>query len=93
MGADGEIHATGTTITSEVYRKILKKNLHRAIQNIRCGMLISGVVFLHDNAHLHTSTAAHTQVLLKHFNRGGDFTTLLITALISLQMATTYLPP
>jgi hypothetical protein len=31
-----------------------------------CGMLIAGVVLLHDNAHLHT--AACTSVLLEHFN-------------------------
>jgi hypothetical protein len=45
----------GTTITSEVYCKTLKK-LHIAIQ--RSGMLTSGVVLLHDNACPHT--AAHT---------------------------------
>jgi hypothetical protein len=40
----------GTTITSEVYCKALNK-LHRAIQNKRCGMLMSGVVLLCDSAH------------------------------------------
>jgi hypothetical protein len=31
-------------------------------------MLTSGVVLLRDNAHPHTSTAAHTQPILEHFN-------------------------
>jgi histone-lysine N-methyltransferase SETMAR len=55
----------GTTATSEVYCETLKK-VHRAIQNKRCGMLTSGVVHIHDNAHVHT--AAGTQALLEHFN-------------------------
>jgi hypothetical protein len=42
------------------------KKLHRAIQNKRLGMLISGVVLLLGNAHPHT--AARTQALLQHFN-------------------------
>jgi transposase len=49
---------------SEVYCEALKE-LHRAIQNKRHGILISGVV-LHDNAYPHTTT--HTQALLEHFN-------------------------
>jgi hypothetical protein len=55
--ADGEFMQLGTTITSEVYCETLKK-LCRAIQNKRNGMLISGVMLLHDNSHPHT--AAHT---------------------------------
>jgi hypothetical protein len=54
-----------TTVTSEVYCETLRK-LHRAIQNKRHGMLTSGLVLLHDNAHPHT--AARTQALLEHFN-------------------------
>jgi histone-lysine N-methyltransferase SETMAR len=61
----GEFMQQGTTITSEVYCETLEK-LHRAIQNKRHGILTSGVVLLHDNAHLHT--AARTRALLKHFN-------------------------
>jgi histone-lysine N-methyltransferase SETMAR len=60
-----EFMQQGTTITSEVYCKTLKI-LHRAIQNKIRGMLTSGTVLLHDNACSHT--AAHTQVLLEHFN-------------------------
>jgi hypothetical protein len=56
-----------TTVTSEVYCKTLKK-LCRAIQNKRCGMLTSGVVLLHHNVLLHTSTAGCTQTLLERFN-------------------------
>jgi histone-lysine N-methyltransferase SETMAR len=39
-----------------------------AIQNRQHGMPTSDVVLLHDNAHLHTSMAARTEALLKHFN-------------------------
>jgi histone-lysine N-methyltransferase SETMAR len=53
-----------TTITSETYCETLKK-LRRAIENKRRGMLTSGVVLLHDNAHPHR--AAHTQALLQKF--------------------------
>jgi hypothetical protein len=38
----------------------------RAIQNKTCGMLASGVVLLHDNAH--PNRPAHTRALLEHFN-------------------------
>jgi hypothetical protein len=54
--ADGGIMQQGTTITSEMYCKTLKKkDLRKAIRNKRCGMLKSGVllVLLHDNACLH----------------------------------------
>jgi transposase len=56
----------GTTITSEVYCKMLKK-LHSAIQNNRHGMLTSTVlmVLLHDNECLHS--VARTWALLEHF--------------------------
>jgi hypothetical protein len=60
-----EFMQQGVTITSEVYCETLKK-LHRAIQNKRRGMLTSGVVLLHDNAH--QNTAPHTRALLEHFN-------------------------
>jgi hypothetical protein len=49
-----EIIQQGTTIKSEVYCGTLKK-LRRAIQNKKHGMLTSGAVFLHDNAHPHTA--------------------------------------
>jgi peptidoglycan/xylan/chitin deacetylase (PgdA/CDA1 family) len=49
----------------EVYGETLKES-RRAIQNNRRGMLISGVVLLHDNARQHT--AARTRALLEHFN-------------------------
>jgi hypothetical protein len=42
------------------------KNLHKATQTKRCGMLTSSVELLHGNAPL--DTAAHTRVLLEHFN-------------------------
>jgi hypothetical protein len=55
----------GRITSSEVYCKTLKK-LRRAIQNKRHGMLTSGVVFLHDNAHPHTAT--HTRAQLTQRN-------------------------
>jgi hypothetical protein len=55
----------GITITSAVYCETLKE-LRRAIQNKRYGMLTSGLVLLHANAPPHT--AARTRVLLEHFN-------------------------
>jgi hypothetical protein len=58
--------APGTTITSEVYCETPHK-LRRSIQNKRRGILIQGVVLLHDNARPHT--AAHTNALIKRFNR------------------------
>jgi transposase len=54
-----------TTITSDVYCETLKE-LCRAVQNKRHVILISGVVLLHDNVHLHT--AACTRALLEHLN-------------------------
>jgi histone-lysine N-methyltransferase SETMAR len=62
-----EFMQQGTVITSEVYCERIKK-LRSAIQNRGYGMLASSLVLLHDNEHLHTSTAAHTQALLEHFN-------------------------
>jgi histone-lysine N-methyltransferase SETMAR len=55
----------GTTVTSKVYCKTLKK-LPRVIQNKRRGMLTSGVVLLRDNACPHTT--ARTRALQGHFN-------------------------
>jgi hypothetical protein len=60
-----EFMQQGTITTSEVCCKILKKCIGPTIQNKRCGMLISGVVLLHDNACPHT--AAPTEALLEHF--------------------------
>jgi hypothetical protein len=71
---------------SEVYCETLKK-LRRAIQNKRRGMLTSGVVFLHDNARLHT--AAHTQALLEHFN--WELFGHIFTVLISFRVTTSCL--
>jgi transposase len=42
------------------------KKLRRTIQNKRRAILTSGVVLLHDNAHLHTT--ARIRGLLEHFN-------------------------
>jgi hypothetical protein len=67
------------------------KQLHRAIQEKRCGMLISGVVLLHDSVHPHT--AACTWALLEHFSwkmlehcwsisAGSCLTTLLIALIL-----------
>jgi hypothetical protein len=78
-----EFTQQGTTITSEVYCKILKK-LGRAVQNKRRGMLTSGVVLLHDNACPHT--VARTRALLEHFNWE------LFDHLISRRATTTCLP-
>jgi hypothetical protein len=47
------------TIMSEVHCETLKK-LHRAIQKKRRGMLTSGVVLIHDNAHPHTVAHSST---------------------------------
>jgi histone-lysine N-methyltransferase SETMAR len=60
-----EFMQQGTTITSKVYCKTLKK-LCRAIQNKKFGMLTYGVVLLHDSVHLHTY--ACTRALLEHFS-------------------------
>jgi hypothetical protein len=46
------------------------KELSKATQNKRRGMLISGVMFLHDNARLYT--AACTKTKIKHFNSFTD---------------------
>ncbi|GBM81439.1 hypothetical protein AVEN_11288-1 [Araneus ventricosus] len=54
----------GTTINAVAYGQTLRK-LRRAIQNKRHGMLIEGILLLHDNARPHT--AAQTQVLLDSF--------------------------
>jgi histone-lysine N-methyltransferase SETMAR len=54
-----------TTVTAVVYCETLKKN-YGAIRTKGTGMLTSGVVFLHGNAHPHT--AAHPRTLLEHFN-------------------------
>jgi hypothetical protein len=62
--ADGGIHATRDHNVRSVLRNA--KKLHRAIQKKRCGMMTSGVVFLHDSAHPHT--AGHSRMLQEHFN-------------------------
>ncbi|GBN19063.1 hypothetical protein AVEN_73129-1 [Araneus ventricosus] len=49
-----EFMTRGTTINSEVYCCTFKK-LKKAIQNKRRGLLSSGVVLLHDNAHPYTA--------------------------------------
>lgn len=59
-----EFMERGTTINKDVYCETLK-NLRRAIQNKRRGMLTSGIVFLHDNARPHSAQV--TQVLLGQF--------------------------
>jgi histone-lysine N-methyltransferase SETMAR len=59
-----EFMQQGTTITSKVYCEA-PKQLCRAIQNKRCGMLTSGIVLLH-NARPHIT--ASTRALLEHFN-------------------------
>jgi hypothetical protein len=52
----------GTAITSHVFRNTKKKR--RTIQNKRHGMLIFGVLLLHDNACPHTATP--TRALKEH---------------------------
>jgi hypothetical protein len=83
-----EFMQQGSTITPEVYSKnTKKKELHRAIQNKRREMLTSIRVYLHNNARPHT--AARTRALLEHFN--GSCLTILLTALILLQVTNTCL--
>jgi hypothetical protein len=53
-----EVIQKGTTINIRSVFQTPKK-LHRTIQNKRCGMLIPGVAFLHDNERPHS--AAHTR--------------------------------
>jgi hypothetical protein len=56
-----------TTITLEVYCETLKKKkLRRAIQSKRYGMLIYGIVLLHNSSLPHT--AARIKALLWHVN-------------------------
>jgi hypothetical protein len=66
-GADGDIHATRD---HNNIRSVLRnaEKLHRDIQKKRRGMLIAGIVLLHDSARPHTSTAARIRALLEHFN-------------------------
>jgi len=59
-----EFMPTGTTITADRYCQTLK-NLRRAIQNKRRGMLTKGIRFHHDNARPHTARV--TTALIKDF--------------------------
>jgi hypothetical protein len=73
MSVDGGIHAIRghnnvRSVLQNAKKKKKKKKVGPAIQNIRCGMLTYGIVFLHDNVSLHTHTAACTLALLEHFN-------------------------
>jgi hypothetical protein len=63
MSTDGGIHVTRD---HDNVRSVLRntKKMRRAIQNIRRGMLTYGIVFLHDDARPHTSTAGRTRPLL-----------------------------
>jgi hypothetical protein len=63
-----EFMQQGTTIMYEIYCETVKSCVMSTIWNERCGMLPSAVVVFHDNARLSTSTAAHIQALLEHFN-------------------------
>jgi hypothetical protein len=78
----------GTTVTSKVYCKTLKK-LHRAIQNKRHGKVISSIVLPHDYAR--SNTAACTWALLEHFN-WELFDHPLTALIISRQVTTSCLP-
>jgi histone-lysine N-methyltransferase SETMAR len=62
-----ELVQQGTIITSDMHCETLKI-LRMAIQNKWHGMLIFGVLLVHDNARPHTSTAARTRALVEHFN-------------------------
>jgi hypothetical protein len=65
--ADSGIHATRDhNNVRSVLRKA--KKLHRDIRNKRRGMLTGGVVLLRESSRPHTSTAARSRALLKHFN-------------------------
>lgn len=59
-----EFMERGATINADSYVETLK-NLRRAIQNKRRGLLSSGVIFLHDNARPHS--AQKTKALLEQF--------------------------
>jgi transposase len=61
-----EFMEQGTTITSEVYRKTVKKTAQGHSEQKKSGMLTSGVVLLHRNVRPHT--VARTRALLKRFN-------------------------
>lgn len=49
------------TINSDVYCEALR-SLRRSIKNKRLGLLIEGVVLLHDNAHTHISRVTHAEL-------------------------------
>jgi hypothetical protein len=61
-----EFMQQGITVKPEVYC-VTQKELHKAIQVKRRGMMTYGLVLLHDNARPHT--AALTRALLQHLNR------------------------
>ncbi len=54
----------GATINTERYRKIIK-NLRKTIKRKRLGLLIEGVILLHDNVQPHSANV--TQELLQQF--------------------------
>jgi hypothetical protein len=56
-----EFMQQGSTLSSQVYFKILKK-LCKVVQNKRRGILTCGIVVLHNNACPHTRTAGTFQL-------------------------------
>jgi hypothetical protein len=67
-----EFMRQGTTVTSDVYCKTLKE-LCRAIQNKRRGMLTSGVVLLDENTRPHTAACTRA---LRNISNESCLTTL-----------------
>jgi hypothetical protein len=66
--ADGGIHATRDHSNVRSVLRNTKKNLCRAIQNKRHGMLTYGLMLLHGNDRSHT--VVRTRTLLENFNWG-----------------------
>ena len=59
----------GTTVTSSSYCDLLVNHLKSAIRCMRCGLLATGVVRLHDNARLHTAHTTVTKIKDLHYER------------------------
>jgi hypothetical protein len=76
----------GTTITSEVYREILKK-LRRTIQNTSREMVTFSVVLIHANARPHTAACPRALRIST-----TSWLTTFLTALISFRATITCLP-
>jgi histone-lysine N-methyltransferase SETMAR len=56
----------GLTVNSESYCDLLQNNLKPAVRSKRCGLLSSGVLLHHDNAHPHTAHATAKKITDLH---------------------------